>query len=160
MFALCLTGLMLFLVYNSMFAVANNGVPESISESAYFFHPAAFTLICFVSAICIWPLWTSLTPDEYQFCVFLSCAGTLLAGCSPYFKAERVQSIIHYTSGTISIAFAALWLVLTHNYTPLAWIAGTGIVWTIFQPTRYTFIFENVSYSGICITLLHTAINL
>ena len=112
---LLIVGLIIFILYNAFFIWLNKGVPESISETSYisknkFGVTWPFTAICFISAVCIFPLWITVTPEFYQFVVFLSCSGMIFAGCSPLFK-EKFEGTIHYTSGMVAFARSCLVII-------------------------------------------------
>lgn len=155
---LLIFGLVFFVLYNIQMVYLNKGIPESISATSYLCKEKygttwPFTLLCIISAVCMFPLWVTLTPDFYQFLVFLSCSGMIMAGCSPLFK-EKFEGIIHYTSGRIAFAAGLVWLILMGQWITLGVIGVIGGIWTLFQKDKYTFIFEDVSYIVIGILLL------
>ncbi len=155
---LLIVGLIIFVLYNAFFIWLNKGVPESISETSYisknkFGVMWPFTAICFISAVCIFPLWITVTQEFYQFVVFLSCSGMIFAGCSPLFK-EKFESTIHYTSGMVAFATGLAWLLLMGQWITLSLIALLGGIWTFFQKEKYTFIFEVISYIAVAMTIL------
>lgn len=156
---LIIFGLCIFIYYNILFTVFNNDeTPESISATSYisrelFDTTAPFTVLCISSAVCLFPLWVAVTPDIYQFLVFLSCMGMLFAGTTPLYKQE-FEGKIHYTGGIIAFVCGLIWLILTHCWITLAAIVGLGGLWTIFDRKKYTFIFEFVSYIAVCLAVL------
>lgn len=155
---LCFIGLGIFIAYNIAMSIINNGIPDSISQTSYISKRIygvtwPFTMICVLSGVCIWPLWISLSPEEYKFLVFIACAGVIYVGSTPLYK-EDIQRKIHYTAGPIAFCAGLMWLLLMKLYIPLGAIAVIGGIWTAFQPSKCTFIFEVVSYVAICITLL------
>ena len=155
---LLIIGLIIFILYNAFFIWLNKEVPESISETSYisknkFGVTWPFTVICLISAVCIFPLWVTVTPEFYQFVVFLSCAGMMFAGCSPLFK-EKFEGTIHYTSGMVAFVAGLAWLILMGQWITLGLIALLGGIRTFFQKEKYTFIFEVISYIAVAITIL------
>ena len=151
-------GLMIFIGYNILFTYLNGDeTPRSISETSYMAHvrwhtTLPFTALCVISAVFLFPLWIDKTPDEYQFLVFLSCAGMLFAGSTPLYRQE-FESKVHYTGGAIAFVCGIAWLVLMHCWISLISIAVVGGLWTLIKPKSWTFIFEFVGY--VC---LHIAV--
>lgn len=158
-YILLILGLINFIFYNGLMIYLNKGVlPESISDTAYiqqklFSGNKQFTLFCIVSALCIFPTWIGITPDVFQFLVFLSCSGMIFAGLTPLFKLKE-EGIIHYTSGVVAFITALIWLAIFGYWGTIISIATIGGIWTLFNKEKYTFIFEVVSYILLVITLM------
>ena len=137
-----LVGLILFVLYNIGILVINHGkAPVSVSETSYILQQRLgknyhflFTAICAIVCFTFIPMWMEVTPDNLQFLVFLSCAGVLFAGATPFFR-ESFEKPIHYTSGIISAVAYILWFVLVGEanwlfFTLCAIVATSIAVWS------------------------------
>lgn len=141
-----------------MTVVNNKELPESISETSYisknrYNTTLPFSILCFICAIGIFPLWVSISPENWQFLTFLSCGGMIFAGCTPLFK-EEFESTIHYTSGIIAFISGLIWLCVTHNWLSISIICMLGTIFTLLKRKNYVFIFEIIGYLTIAGTLL------
>ena len=157
--SLLYTGIIIFVLY-CIAAIVLNGwnLPESISATSYlskdkFSTTAPFTIICIICAVCLFPAWIAVSPENLQFLTFLSCAGMLFAGSTPLYK-EELASKVHYTGGIVAFVCGLLWLVFTSNWTTISVIAIIGTVWTYFNKKNYTFIFETIGYLSTAIAVL------
>ena len=150
-YILAIVGLIGFIIYNICFTyINNNKTPQSISATSYISREEygtslPFVALCIIAAVFLFPLWIDKTPDEYQFLVFLSCAGMLFAGSTPLYRQE-FESKVHYTGGAIAFVCGIAWLILMHCWISLASIAIVGGVWTLVERKSWTFIFEFVGY--------------
>ena len=158
-YILVIVGLIGFIIYNICFTyINNNKTPQSISATSYISREKygtslPFVALCIIAAVFLFPLWIDKTPDEYQFLVFLACAGVLFAGSTPLYRQE-FESKIHYTGGTIAFVCGLLWLILMHQWITLGLIGLIGGIWSLLDRKNYTFIFEFVSYIAICLSVM------
>lgn len=159
-YILVIVGLIGFIIYNIYFTYLNDDkTPQSISATSYISRERwgttlPFTGLCVISAICLFPLWIDKTDDNYQFLVFLACAGVLFAGSTPLYRQE-FESKIHYTGGIIAFVCGLLWLILMHQWITLGAIAVIGGIWSLSDRKNYTFIFEFISYIAICLSVMN-----
>lgn len=159
-YILVIVGLIIFIVYNICFTYINdNKTPQSISATSYIANTIwgttlPFTGLCITSAVCLFPLWIDKTEDNYQFFVFLACAGVLFAGSTPLYRQE-FESKIHYTGGIIAFVCGLIWLILMHQWITLGLIGLIGGIWSLSDRKNYTFIFEVVSYIAICFSVMN-----
>lgn len=138
MHIMVLVGLILFVLYNVGVLILNHGkAPVSVSETSYILQERLgrkyhflFTLICIIVCVTFFPLWIASTPDNFQFLVFLSCAGVLFAGSTPFFR-ESLEKPIHYTAAIITAITYILWFIFVGD---TDWLFYTlcAIVFTIF----------------------------
>lgn len=96
------------LAYN-YWVIKNNGIPESLSETAYTNNKLAFTGYCFSMAL-LMPLLLNITPEDFQFLVFLIFGGMLIAGFSPMFK-EKVTKEVHNIFAMISFISFVIYMI-------------------------------------------------
>ena len=154
---ICYLGLTFFLSYIISYIVIK-GVPRSISETSYIIKDtirttAYFSLMCFIAAVCVFPLWIKLTPENFEFIPFVSCLTIIFVGTTPLYRKD-IESKIHYTCGIIGFSLAILWLILMKQYIHLGVMMLIGTIWTYITPRKYTFIFEVIAYVGLCISLI------
>lgn len=115
---LIILSLLIYLLYN-VFLFKLFGFLPSISGSTYKLDerypgtPAKylFTLFCWGAGFLLMPAWFDLTPDRWQFFVFLSCAGLLLVGASPNFQ-DGMEGRVHYVSAGFCVGMALLWCLI------------------------------------------------
>lgn len=118
-------------------------VPESLSATSYLHKDNhVFTLFCTLVAGLLAPVWLSVTSDDLQFLVFLSCMGMLMAGVTPLFQSKGIQKTLHYTGGLLAFIAFILWSVLTHNWILLSFSLGLGGIGSIKDRKNFVFYLE------------------
>lgn len=156
---LLLITLVIFIIYNVYMTYLNGWkLPESISETSYiskerFGTTVPFSLMCILCIIGILPIWMLKSPEIWQFLVFFSCGGMLFAGATPLFK-ERFEAKIHYTSGIIAFTSGILWLCVTHYWLSIGTIISVSYICSVFNKSKFVFIYEVIGFIVIAITLL------
>lgn len=149
MVTLLLITALLFIVYN-IFILCNFGVPESLSATSYLLKEKYnqywwFSLICLIIITGLFPLWIEISTINTQCLVFLSCAGILFIGASPFFLKE-LDKIVHYSSGLITALTFILWFILNGYYLWLIYIASTCIPFIIWKPKSFIYFIEIITY--------------
>ena len=156
---LLLTGCTVFVIYNILAWLLNGReTPESISSTSYlskekFGTTLPFTMICVVCSVCLLPAWISVSPTTWEFLTFLTCAGILFAGSTPLYR-EDLAKTVHYAGGIVAFVCGLLWLLATCQWISLAAITVIGGIWTLFEKSKYTWIFEFVGYLTVVLTVL------
>lgn len=155
-------GILMFLLYAFITTTLNDKyygtIPGSISETSYLLRDNfgttwPFSFICVVSAMCLFPQWVMVSPENLQFLTFISCLGLCFAGTTPLYH-EQFHRKIHYISGMTSYAAGLLWLILTQSWISLIAIAVVGGLLTLLNKDKYIFFFEVVAYIVVCLTAL------
>lgn len=161
----CLSkAILLFIVYNIVTLVLF-GVPQSLSNTHYLFKqsneslkflfPAFITLLCFF----LIPCWLQISEGSlFQFTAFLSGGSLLFVGCSPYFKNEGLEGMVHSISAYCCAGFAILWIILV---TKLWWIilmvfgliAAIAIITKTWK-TCYIYWLEMVAFISTFISMI------
>ena len=156
---LVIIGLIVLVVYCRYTIWLNgNKIPESISYTSYIFREEfgitwPFTALCVISAVTLFPMWVGVTPDNYEFLSFISCAGMLFAGSTPLYKQD-FEGVIHYTGGATAFVAAVIWLLCMRLYIPIGIIAVVGGVVTLMRPKNFAYVFEVIGYIAVASALL------
>ena len=157
--------LLLLITYNIIAVIKTHGIPNSLSSTSYLWekkcdhhgliHKAGFfTIFCFSMAILLFLPWILVTSEMFQFLVFISCAGLMIAGSTPFYRQEKVQKNIHWVGGVISLIAWAVWCIVETHYGILFdFIIAFGIS-LIFNRKNYTYWAENLSFLILIIWLL------
>ena len=100
--------LVLYLAY-----VVKGGVPKSLSATYYQLGNAGwlFQLLMLLLSFGLFPIWSELSDDSWEFLCFLGCGGLLLVGASPLFKLP-LESEVHHYSAYVCGASIILWQIL------------------------------------------------
>lgn len=130
--------LLISITYLSIALYKVRTVPESISELSYLWNAQYFSIFCISLAFSLLPAWITQTPEVYQFICFLSCAGIIAAGTTPFFK-ESFQAKIHYTGGIIAMLCWLIWMVLEKEWTALLIDLSLIILLTLARKQSWVF---------------------
>ena len=147
-FLLIITAI-LFILYN-IFVLYKFGVPESLSATSYLFKEKYnqhwwFSLICLIIIVGLFPNWINISSTITQFLVFLSCAGILFIGASPFFL-KGMEKPIHYISGIITTITFILWFIFNGYYLWLIYISITCIPFILWKPKCFIYFIEIIAY--------------
>lgn len=132
---LVIISLIIFLAY-LITTYAWLGIPYSISDTYYKLENRKKGAGWLFSAMCVsvggllLPALLDMTPDRYQFTVFLACAGLIFVGAAPQFKLPLTNTV-HYGSAAVCCIFSQIWVGLTCWWVLLpvwlAYLTYTGI---------------------------------
>lgn len=149
--------------YITMSCIRINGIPVSVSETAYIWesdcnhkgnlHKANyFSLYCLLTAGLLFYPWISESPENIEFLAFLGCAGILGAGSTPFFK-EKYEAGIHYASGIAAVACWIIWMCVMGYW---IWLGCSFLVigiLCIFKTDAYVFWTEAVGLITLAVKL-------
>lgn len=129
MTVLALISLAIIATYTVVVICKQGGVPDSVSATFYRLeHKKAFTAVILLTGFTLLPPMLEASPENVQWLSFLTCAGFLAVGASPYYH-EEFEGKVHTTGATVLlaasqawVAFACPWLLLLWLL-PLSWIA-------------------------------------
>lgn len=157
---LCITA------YTAAVCIKIKGIPSSISATFYKLdHKLWFGAAMWLTAGLLMPAILEVTPDCYQFTAFLACAGMMLVGAAPNFRAG-LDKPVHITGATLCILFSQVWVGLTCPWMLLVWIAylaytawgmkkhWKGNVISAFLLTKPMFYVEVIALFSTYVTLL------
>ena len=126
--------LVLYLAY-----VVKDGVPKSLSATYYQLGKAGwlFQLLMLLLSFGLFPIWSELSDDSWEFLCFLGCGGLLLVGASPLFKLPLESEVHHYSAyvcGGSAVLWQLLegawvWLVLCFALCALAYLKWRKFMW-------------------------------
>ena len=123
MIAFYILSLVVFTAYVAAI-LGRYGVPTSISESYYLmpkkYGGPFFNGFCLLAAVPLLVFWLDLSPEKWQFLVFLSCAPLTFVGAAGAFKEIDLTGKVHFVSAGASALFSQLWIVLNTRW----WIAS------------------------------------
>lgn len=119
---------MLFLIITTiilyLFLVISESreVPESLSATYYLMKDNGwmFQALMVFCGIGLLPSWMNVSSDDWQFLVFLSCAGIVFTGVAPAFKL-KLEGAVHYSAAVVCCVSAVIWLLLSGNYPIVIW---------------------------------------
>ena len=147
---LILICLLLTVVYN-YWVIKNNGIPESLSETAYTNNKLAFTGYCF-SMVLLMPLLLNMTPENFQFLVFLLFGGMLISGFSPMFKQTMTKEVHNIFA---MISFIAFVIYMVKFFSP--WLA---IIYVLILSGLIKWRKESFTYFAEILALLALMVHL
>ena len=138
-----------FIIYN-IFILYKFGVPESLSATSYLLKEKYnqhwwFSLICLIIITGLFPNWINISTINTQCLVFLSCAGILFIGSSPFFL-KGLDKIVHYSSGLITALTFILWFIFNGYYLWLIYIGISCIPFIIWKPKSFIYFIEIIAY--------------
>lgn len=139
MTTLIIISLVIFLVYNIM-TYAWFGIPYSISDTYYKLEKRKkgagmlFSTMCVLVGSLLMPALLDMTPESYQFTVFLACAGLIFVGTSPQFKLPLTNTV-HYGSAAVCVIFSQIWVGLMVWWVLLP-VWGIYLAYTIISIIR------------------------
>lgn len=132
---LILLSILCIAAYTTAVCVKFKGIPYSISETFYKLeHKWWFLLTMWLIAGLLMPAILEVTPDCYQFTVFLACVGMFLVGAAPNFR-DGLDRPVHITGAILCILFSQVWVLLTCPWVLLAWIAY--LAYTVLAMKKY-----------------------
>jgi len=167
MIAFYILSLVVFTAYIATI-IGRFGIPTSISESYYLmpkkFGGPFFYGFCLLTALPLLIFWLDLSPEKWQFLVFLSCAPLMFVGAAGAFKEIDLTGKVHFISASCSALFSQIWIVLNTRW----WIASIVLLaiallltWKIKgkddtgqSRSAWLFFVEMAAYSSIYIALL------
>lgn len=96
------------------------GVMTSISES-YYFMPKKYAVPFFygfgvLTALPLLIFWLDMSPEKWQFLVFLSCVPLGFVGAAGAFKNADVTTRVHYIAAGCCALFSQLWIVINTRW--------------------------------------------
>lgn len=111
--------------------IKNHGIPYSISATYYrTYHKWTFCLSMILTGGLILPGALEVTPDYYQFLIFLACAGIILVGTSPNFR-EKTEKKIHTVGATMCLLFSQIWVGVINYWVLLVWLPY--VIYTLYK---------------------------
>lgn len=111
--------LIVYLVY----AYYKVGIPYCLSDTAYTVGKGIFATAMIATAACLWLPLMNVTPDKYQYLVFLAFAGIAILAVSPY-KDSEFNYKLHYVGTCLAMmAVLSLWVVKGELVVPIATIS-------------------------------------
>lgn len=112
-------------------AWVTGGIPESLSSTYYGLKDNGwmFQALMVFCGIGLLPSWMNVSSDDWQFLVFLSCAGIVFAGVAPAFKL-KLEGAVHYSAAVVCCVSAILWMLLSGNYPTVLWWSFIG--WMLY----------------------------
>lgn len=133
-------------------------LPKSISDTSYLFNKHfgkyyLFMLYCFIMGFLLLPIWIIHSSDAYTFLPFLSCAGMLFAGATPFFKQEFERKV-HYPAAIVSMIGYAGWMCLSGFIAELSIGILISAIFTLLDRERYMLYLEVPSILVLLMTLL------
>lgn len=135
MICLVLASLLLITAYTAAVCVKCKGVPYSISETFYKLeHKLWFGATMFLTSGLLMPAILEITPGNYQFTAFLTCAGMMLVGVAPNFR-EGIERPIHIAGAILCLVFSQVWVGLTCPWYLIAWMVY--LIYTIIEMIRH-----------------------
>ena len=102
MYACCLIGFLLILIYCVFITYKDKEIPNSISQIVYSLGTRwkwTFTAVLFAVGFLIVPWMLEILLETYKFLGFLTVVGILGVGADPLVKGEK--NIIHYVSAVL-----------------------------------------------------------
>lgn len=151
---------MVFLIINTiilyLFLVISESreVPESLSATYYLMKDNGwmFQALMVFCGIGLLPSWMNVSSDDWQFLVFLSCAGIVFTGIAPAFKL-KLEGAVHYSSAVVCCVSAVLWILLEGMYPVVLWWGIIG--WMLYlQFGRWCFWLEMAVIVGVLTCLI------
>ena len=106
-------------------------VPESLSATYYLMKDNGwmFQALMVFCGIGLLPSWMDVSSDDWQFLVFLSCAGIVFTGIAPAFKL-KLEGAVHYSSAVVCCVSAIVWILLEGMYPVVLWWGLIG--WMLY----------------------------
>lgn len=113
-----------------------------------------FLIFCIGFACLIFLPWIMVTSELWQFLVFISCAGLIIAGTTPTYKEEKIQKTIHWVGGVLSLIAWCAWCILEMHFGILFDFLILFGITLIFNKKNYTYWAEVLSMLILIIHLL------
>lgn len=117
-----LLSLIIFIFYTISVIIINNGIPMHISQSYFILkHKYIFTLFMFLlMGLTIVPL-INITPSNYQFLSFFTCASVGFIGASPNF-IDDLEGKVHKYSAFIAILSSQILIAILNPLILISWV--------------------------------------
>lgn len=151
---------MLFLIittiilYLFLVILESREVPESLSATYYLMKDNGwmFQALMVFCGIGLLPSWMDVSSDDWQFLVFLSCAGIVFTGVAPAFRL-KLEGAVHYSAAVVCCVSAVLWMLLEGMYPVLLWWGVIGLM-LYLQFGRWCWWLEMAVISGVLTCLI------
>lgn len=135
-------------------AWVTGGIPESLSATYYNLKGDGwlFQALMVFCGIGLLPSWMDVSSDDWQFLVFLSCAGIVFTGVAPAFKL-KLEGAVHYSAAVVCCVSAIVWILLEGMYPVVLWWGLIG--WMLYlQYGRWCWWLEVAVIGGILTSLI------
>lgn len=135
-------------------AWVTGGIPESLSATYYNLKDDGwlFQALMVFCGIGLLPSWMDVSSDDWQFLVFLSCAGIVFTGVAPAFKL-KLEGAVHYSAAVVCCVSAIVWILLEGMYPVVLWWGLIG--WMLYlQFGRWCWWLEVAVIGGILTSLI------
>ena len=131
-----------------------NRIPESISATYYTAkRPWLWQTVMIGAGLLLMPLLLSMTPDGWQFAVFLACFGLVYTGCSPLFR-ERPQMQIHYVSSITCCVSAVAWCMAMGCLWAVLASGMAALMAILIRPKSYIFWLELGTIASVAVCII------
>lgn len=154
-----LISILIFCTYTAVM-IKLFGIPEAYSETYYLLEGKCkgcgwiFTAFCILTAGFLLPPWLDMTPPEYQYTCFLSCAGLMFVGVAPQFE-ESLTAKVHYSGAIISCIFSQVWCIYAgYWYISATLIVGALIYLLLKDRRRWMFWLQLAAISATYLSIL------
>lgn len=130
-------------------------IPESISATYYTAkRPWLWQTVMICAGLLLMPFLLSMTPDLWQFLIFLACFGLVYTGCSPLFK-EKPQMQIHYASSITCCVSAITWCMLMGCWWAVIASAIAALIAILIKPKSYIFWLELGTITSVITCIIY-----
>lgn len=129
---IALISAMIIAIYTFVMVKKMGRVPYSLSETYYRLeHKKWFGAAMILTGFTFMVSALTVTPEYYQFLVFLSFIGMIMIALSPNFT-EKKDAVIHYIGTGILFISTQVWITYTEPWLLLLWFFPIAyIIWYI-----------------------------
>lgn len=112
MIALVSIAFIIYSVYMVLALARLQDFPISLSASHYAWESKwQFPFMMISVALLLLPVWIELTPEQWRFLPFISCAGMCFVGCSAEYRDPGIARTVHLTAAYIGSVTVVLCLI-------------------------------------------------
>lgn len=147
----------IFVAYNAV-AIANFGIPESLSNTYYLWKEKngkgwLFPLMMYLVVALMMPAWISLSEgSNFQFLAFLAPASIAFVGTAPAFLGDKIECRVHTIAAIVAAICSLAWICLVTPYwmaIPIIAVIVTAKAWfTKSYKTSYIYWLETIAFES------------